>query len=208
MKRLLAVAAALLLTACVDTRVVTPKPGASEVDGQAPTATVEAREVLAKRREAQIADCPVSDPVVAARPDGLPDITLSCLGGDSQVRLAGLRGRPVVINLWASWCGPCRHEAPHLRELAQNTEGRLQVIGIDYADPNPLDAVSFAEVAGWRYPQIVDPQKTLAPDLGIVGPPVTLFVTADGRIAHRHTGPFTSTDQLKKLTAQHLGVSW
>ena len=56
------------------------------------------------KRAAKIADCPASDPAVAAVGSGLPDVVLACLGGGRDVRLAGLRGRPMMINIWAQWC--------------------------------------------------------------------------------------------------------
>ncbi|WP_432558746.1 TlpA family protein disulfide reductase [Granulicoccus sp. GXG6511] len=163
--------------------------------------------VLEQRRAAGIADCPASDPDVPARADGLPDITLDCLGADSRVRLAGLRGTPLVINVWAQWCGPCRDEAPYLTEAADAAGDRVQFLGIDYVDPRPELAVEFADHAGWRYPQLVDPVKAIAPDLRIIGPPQTILVDADGRVVHRHPGPFTSTEQLGNLLDTHLGVT-
>jgi thiol-disulfide isomerase/thioredoxin len=177
-------------------------PAVPEVRGAGSTA-----HVLDQRRAAGIADCPVADPHVPARPDGLPEITLDCLGADSSVRLAGLRGTPLVINVWAQWCGPCRDEAPYLAEAAALTADQVQFLGIDYVDPRPELAVEFAEAAGWRYPHLVDPDKAIAPDLRIVGPPQTIFVDADGRITHRHPGPLISTEQLTELIHTHLGVA-
>ena len=71
------------------------------------------------KKAAGIADCPRSDSDVAAVPSGLPDVVLPCLGGGREVRLAGLRGKPMMINVWAQWCGPCREEAPYLAEVRQ-----------------------------------------------------------------------------------------
>lgn len=177
-------------------------PAAPEIRGASSTA-----HVLDQRRAAGIADCPVSDPDVPVRADGLPDLTLDCLGADSEVRLAGLRGTPLVINVWAQWCGPCRDEAPFLTEVAGRAGTKVQFLGIDYVDPRPELAVEFAQKAGWRYPQLVDPDKAIAPDLRIVGPPQTILVTADGRVVHRHPGPITSTEQLLDLIDKHLGVT-
>lgn len=172
-----------------------------------PQAGARTADVLEQRRAAGIPDCPTTDPGVPARTDGLPDLTLDCLGADSAVRLAGLRGQPLVINVWAQWCGPCRQEAPFLTEASGRLGERVQFLGIDYADPYPERAVAFADEAGWRYPQMVDPDKTIAPDLRIVGPPQTILVDAEGRIAHRHPGAYTSTDQLLDQIHTHLGVA-
>lgn len=206
-----AAAAMMLLTGCVaSTPVQTRSESAASAGAPVATPAVDlgsTAHVLDRRRAAGIADCPVSDPAVPARSDGLPDLSLDCLGADSSVRLAGLRGTPLVINVWAQWCGPCRHEAPFLRAAAAQAGDRVQFLGIDYADPRPDLAVEFADQAGWRYPQLADPDKAIAADLRIIGPPQTILVTADGRVAYRHPGPVNSTAELTDLIGTHLEVT-
>lgn len=196
-----------LLAACGDGTVQPLPPGAGGDERQR-AASGDTSHLLGARRDAGIADCPVSDPDVPARTDGLPDLTLSCLGGDSQVRLAGLRGKPTVINIWAQWCGPCRQEAPILAELQDTAGDRLNFIGIDFVDPRPELAIDFARESGWRYPQLVDADKQIAPGLKVVGPPQTVLIDADGKVVHTHPGPFASTEQAKRLIADELGVQW
>lgn len=214
---LLAVLSTLVLAGCAGTPPVTAAPGAGTPGTNAAGAGPDAEAanapgtapLLEARRAAGIADCPAADPGVPAVPNGLPEVTLPCFGEDSQVRLAGLRGKPLVINVWAQWCGPCRTEAPMLREYADRVAAAgapVQLLGVDYADPRPDLALEFAQQAGWRYPQLVDPGKKLAAGLNIIGPPQTILVRADGSIAYRHPGPVTSTQQLADLVAQHLGV--
>lgn len=182
----------------------TSQPSAEEPD---PSASDE-DDLATRKAEAGIADCPASDPEVAPVADGLPDLTLECLGGGTAVRLAGLRGTPMVINVWAQWCGPCRQEAPFLSSVAHQVEDRDDVafLGIDFADPRPELAIDFARVAAWQYPQLVDPLSETKPDLKVAGIPVTLFVAADGRITHTHYAPFGSEEELKQAMAEHLGV--
>ncbi|GAA1824784.1 TlpA family protein disulfide reductase [Microlunatus capsulatus] len=163
--------------------------------------------LAAEKAAAGIADCPASDPAVAAVPDGLPDAVLPCLGGGREVRLAGLRGRPMIVNVWAQWCGPCRDEAPFLAEVAADPGSDVLVLGIDHADPEPARALEFARVAGWRYPQVQDRDLVLRRDLQVVALPQTFFVRADGTIAHRNLRPFTSADQIRSLAREHLGVT-
>lgn len=175
-----------------------------------PTPTpVPAERLTALKRAAGIAACPPSDPAAAAIADGLPAVTVPCLGGGRSVRLAGLRGRPLLINVWAQWCGPCREEAPALAEAARDAPSGLLILGIDYDDPEPDYAIEFARLSGWRYPQLADPDRTLAAPLRVAGgPPQTLFVTAAGRISYRHTGAFSSAEQIRSLARRHLGVEW
>ena len=163
--------------------------------------------LAAEKAAAEIADCPASDPGVAAVADGLPDAVLPCLGGGREVRLAGLRGRPMIINVWAQWCGPCRDEAPFLADVAATHRSDVLVLGIDHADDDPARALEFARTASWRYPQIQDQDLVLRRDLQVVALPQTFFVRADGTIAHRNLKPFRSADQIRELAQQHLGVT-
>ena len=182
-------ALAIALTGCA--------PGASaRASGSDPA-------LVAARKVAGIADCPASTDE-AALPDGLPDLSLDCLGGDSQVRLAGLRGRPLVLNLWAQWCAPCRAEARYLAEYSRKPEDGVQLLGINYDDPQPALALEFAQLVGWTYPQLADPQKSSATPLRVPGIPLTLLVDADGRVAARHSGPFSSTADLAGWVASGL----
>lgn len=199
-----------LLAACTGQTVKPLPPGSTGATGddRQRAGAGDTSHLLQARRDAGIADCPPSDPDVPARPDGLPEVTLPCLGGDSQVRLAGLRGKPTVINVWAQWCGPCRAEAPFLQQLQAGAGDRLNLIGIDFVDPRPELAIEFAREAGWNYPQLVDADKAVAPGLKVVGPPQTILVDADGKIVHTHPGPFRSADEAKQLIGDKLGVRW
>jgi cytochrome c biogenesis protein CcmG/thiol:disulfide interchange protein DsbE len=172
-----------------------------------PTATSPA-DLAGQKKAAQIADCPRSDPAVGVVADGLPDLRLACLGGGRTVRLAGLRGHPMLINVWAQWCDPCREEAPQLSKVAAVNRSPLLILGIDYADPRPDYALEFARLSAWHYPQLVDEDKAIEGPLRLsTGAPQTFFVTPEGRIAYRHAGPFTSTTEIRTLVREHLGVS-
>lgn len=172
------------------------------------TATVPANAALASARVAAgIPDCPDADPAATPVTGGLPATTLSCLGGERTLNLAGLRGRPTVVNLWAQWCPPCRQEAPYLREASASLGDRVLVLGVDYDDPRPDWAIEFASLVGWTHPHVVDPSRSVAGPLQVQGIPLTLFVDAQGRIVHRHAGPFTSTGQLEELVETYLGVA-
>jgi thiol-disulfide isomerase/thioredoxin len=164
-------------------------------------------DLAAMKKAAGIADCPKSDPDVAAVPSGLPDVVLPCLGGGREVRLAGLRGKPMMINIWAQWCEPCRAEAPYLADVATTNKSDLMIVGIDHADPRPDLAIEFAQLSTWTYPQVADPDVVLRAELQITGPPQTFFIRPDGTIAYRHAGPFDSADEIRNLAKKHLGVT-
>ena len=181
------------------------------VVGCSSTPTVEkpsAEALAAQKQAAGIVDCPASDPALAPVPNGLPDLTLDCLGGGRPVRLAGLRGEPMMINIWGQWCPPCRAEAPFLTEVASTPPPGLRLLGVDYIDPRPDWAIEFAQLSAWTYPQVQDPDKTLEPPLQLAaGIPQTLFVRADGTIAYQHRAPFRSSAEIRSLLQQHLGVT-
>jgi thiol-disulfide isomerase/thioredoxin len=183
-------------------------PAASEEPPEIPPAAVAPANLAALKRAAGIADCPESDAAVAPVEGGLPDQRVSCLGGGRDVRLAGVRGTPMLINVWGQWCAPCREEAPYLTEIATSSHRGLLILGIDYDDPRPDYAIEFAQLSKWRYPQLADPERQLAGPLKVsAGPPQTLFVSADGVIVYRHAGPFRSADELRQLVRTHLDVN-
>ena len=170
------------------------------------TAASHAQSLPALKRQAGIEPCPPTPANVEAVDGGLPDVTLSCLGGGRQVNSAGLRGAPTVVNLWAQWCGPCRSEVRLFQRLHEQAGNRVRVIGIDFADPQAGAAIAFAASQGMTYPQLSDPDTALKASVGVPGLPVTLFVAADGTIAGRQFGPIDSFGQLIELVNDDLGV--
>jgi cytochrome c biogenesis protein CcmG, thiol:disulfide interchange protein DsbE len=194
----------IMLAGCAGSAVPTPPVESSAEAVPTPELTAD---LAAMKKAAGIADCPRSDPEVAALPAGLPDVVLPCLGGGREVRLAGLRGKPMMINVWAQWCGPCREEAPYLAEVAAANQSDLIIVGIDHADPRPDLAIEFAQLSTWTYPQLADPDVVLRTELQITGPPQTFFIRPDGTIAYRHAGPFSSAAEIRDLADKHLGVT-
>lgn len=178
---------------------VTPSGGASapSVSGPPPSAPPE---LVAA---ADLADCPATDPEVAARDDGLPDLTLPCLGEGPDVRLAGLRGTPTVINLWASWCAPCRDEMPLLADLAAT--GTVRVLGIAVQD-DPGPSLSLLADVDAHYASAQDYSGSTKSVLRWVGLPMTIFVDADGVVTRVERGQITSAEQLDAMVAEALGV--
>lgn len=147
--------------------------------------------------------CPASTPDTPPLADGLPNVTLACLGPGPDVTLSGLRGTPLVLNVWASWCVPCRTEMPMLASLSADSAGALQVLGVDVQDDRRAGA-DFAANAGIA--SVYDPSGSSRAGLGWPGPPVTYLVAADGRIVHRIVGQIPDAATLRQAVRQYLGV--
>jgi cytochrome c biogenesis protein CcmG, thiol:disulfide interchange protein DsbE len=204
---LAAVLLSLLSSGCTDDGIVTRSPGSvGTAAGQSQPVGTPSTDLTAQKEAAGIADCPTSDPSVPAVSNGLPDITLPCLGGGRSVRLAGLRGQPMIINVWAQWCLPCRQEAPYLSAIAADRPAGVRILGIDFVDPRPDLAIEFARLSGWTYPQLQDLDKSLSESLQVSAPPQTILVAADGKVVYRRAGPLDSAAELRGLAKQHLGV--
>jgi len=129
-----------------------------------------------------------------------PDFALADLDGQ-PIRLADLRGRPVVINFWASWCAPCVEEFPLLRAAAERhaAEG-LVVVGIVVRDRSEA-ARDFMVRNGATWAAAMDPGERVALGYGILGPPETYFVGRDGKIAARQIGQLSAASLDEKLAA-------
>jgi len=135
----------------------------------------------------------------------LPDLTLPCLGNGPAVALRRLAGTPTVINLWASWCGPCRAELPAFEQVQDAAGGRLRVLGVVHEDPAGR-ALSLAVDTGVHFPSVVDEAGRLLRALGRQNMPTTVFVDAGGRVVEVYTGaPFTA-ETLRQRVLDRLGI--
>lgn len=134
-----------------------------------------------------------------------PDFVLADLDGN-PLRLSDLRGRPVIVNFWASWCGPCVEEFPLIRAAAERhaTED-LAVVGIVYRD-NSEAARRFMSRMGAPWPAAMDPGEQVAQAFGIYGPPETFFIDANGVVRGRQIGQLSASD-LERQLAQVLAYS-
>jgi thiol-disulfide isomerase/thioredoxin len=156
------------------------------------------------KREAGIAPCPSAAATPPAH-DALPDVVLACLGGGRDVRLSGLRG-PMVVNLFAQWCGPCREELPHYQTLHEKAGHRLRVLGLDYLDTQPAGALALARTAGVTYPLVADPDGSVRTAFRVRGLPGIVLVDAAGRVVDVQYRVISSYAELRGLVRQRLGV--
>ncbi|MGH2663507.1 MAG: TlpA family protein disulfide reductase [Actinomycetota bacterium] len=110
--------------------------------------------------------------------------------GRFQALLQELSGTPVVVNIWGSWCPPCRLEAPGLATVSREFGGRIQFLGVDILDSRPA-ARQFILEFDWQYPSVFDPEAEIRDGLGYFGQPVTLIFDPDGRKTFEWAGPLT-----------------
>ncbi len=139
---------------------------------------------------------------------GLPAVTLPCLGGGDDVDLSTLRG-PLVINLWASNCGPCVKEMPALQQFHERYGDRVGVLGIDFVDTQPEAALALMARTGATYPSLADPGGTLYDERDLElgqGLPQFLLLDADGEVAGRAAGGLESVAEVVALVEDQLGV--
>jgi thiol-disulfide isomerase/thioredoxin len=123
--------------------------------------------------------------------------------GAYEERLAALRGFPVVANVWASWCGPCRLEFPHFQRVAAAYGKRVAFLGIDSQDSDDA-ARTFLREAPVPYPSYTDPDGEIVKSIGADrGLPDTAFYNRRGELAHLKQGPYTDVATLRADIERH-----
>lgn len=148
------------------------------------------------RSGARLAPCPAAAPTAPA-PGPLAGITVPCLGADGQVDVgAALAGRPALINVWASWCAPCRDELPAIAGYAARP-GSAPVLTVDVRD-DPVAALSLLRELGVTLPAVTDPQGALRGALAVPPAlPASYVLRADGTVRRVDPPiPFRSADEV------------
>jgi cytochrome c biogenesis protein CcmG/thiol:disulfide interchange protein DsbE len=141
--------------------------------------------------ERALADAPPQLAKLYANGDAL-------IGGGAEAldsQLAALKGFPVVVNVWASWCGPCRSEFPELQKASAKRGDQVAFIGVD-ANDNDAAARDFLAELPVPYPSISDPDEQLKKRYNLRGYPSTAFYNSAGDVVYVKQGPYTSESEL------------
>lgn len=123
--------------------------------------------------------------------------------GKDSISLASFKGKPVLVNFWATWCTPCVKEMPLLEAAYRKSGSKVAFLGVDREDFRP-DAQTFLKRTGVTYPSAYDRDGSLDEAYRLRGMPTSVFIDASGRIVDQVTGPVTESqldDGLKALTA-------
>ena len=185
--------AALLLTGCASGAMAEPEV----------TSTREP-ELQALVDAASLEECPERTEGADAAFPSLPPVILPCLGEGPAVDLATVRGRPMVVNVWASWCPPCVAEMPMLAQAARDYP-QVRFLGIDLQD-RPDKALRMLDEFDVPFASVVDETGIIRSSMSVSGPPVTFFVTADGVVAGRWDGLIPSRELFDGLLDTYLEI--
>lgn len=180
------------------------------VDGGRPAARdhrdADTPEALAgPRARADLAPCPSAE--AGPGPQALRGITLECAGDGTPMDLAaGLAGRPVLLNLWAYWCGPCADELPALAEYQRRMGDRVTVLTVHQDENETAGLLRLAEL-GVRLPTVQDGRRLVAAALKVPNVmPATVVLRADGSVAEILPRPFTDADEIAAAVNPSIGV--
>ena len=132
----------------------------------------------------------VRDPQPAAGHPA-PDFTLTRFDTGTDASLSDWQGKPIVLNFWATWCGPCRAEMPALQAAYDQYGGDLLVVGVEQGEENTVVG-TFLDEFGITFPILLDTQMTVGRDYRILGLPTTFFIDSQGVIRRVHAGQLNS----------------
>ena len=129
---------------------------------------------------------------------------LDCLDGGVGASIDSIKG-PAIINVWGSWCSPCKEEMPILRSFYEKAQGKVLLIGVDVEEASLEYGRKFVENNGITWPNLFDADGKSRAYFGM-GVPVTWFIASDGSVAYKHIGVLKNEIDLISLTSKYLGV--
>ena len=149
----------------------------------------------------EVVDCVEVDHVAAKADDTL----LNCLSGTEKISVESLRG-PLIVNVWGSWCGPCKQEMPYFVDFHHQANGKVKLLGIAVEEAKAQDSKDFIISYGITWPNLYDAKGVTRAIFGM-GVPVTWFIDEQGTVVYKHIGVVETTEELIELTAKYLKVA-
>jgi len=134
------------------------------------------------------------------------EVSLPCLVGEGSYAIGPLGDRPMVVSLWASWCGPCVAEAPEVERFHQLAGDQVAVIGVNTQDVRER-ALYFAEEFDWTFPSLFDDRGDVMRGQGLMGLPAIIFIDADGTTKATLSAGDVTTEDLVAAAEEHFGVT-
>ena len=129
-----------------------------------------------------------------------PDFALKNLDGET-IRLSDFKGKPVIVNFWATWCGPCRAEFPEFQEVAIENGDNLVIIGVNHTSSDTPSLVpDFVQEFGITFPIVLDETGETVKTYRVLGLPTTVFIDRSGIVSEVFTGPVNKAYIDSKLT--------
>lgn len=184
-----------------------PSAGAS---APVPEVPVDPAQLATARTDAGLADCPRTG-LPASERSVLAGVIAPCLATGAPYDVgAGTAGTPMVVNMWAVWCAPCRRELPVLADYAARANGRVTVLAVHAKEgaASPYPVLTFLTDLGVRLPTVLDTDGRIAAALEAPRVfPSTILVRADGTVAKVLPQLFESPDELAAAVRQYLGVT-
>lgn len=135
-----------------------------------------------------------------------PDFELTSVEGET-IRLSDYKGRPVIVNFWATWCGPCRAEFPEFQQAAVDNADRLVIIGVNNTTADQAELVPpFLEEFGITFPIVLDEEGEVVKAYRILGLPTTVFINSNGIVNEVFTGPLNKAYIESKISELSSGL--
>ena len=132
-------------------------------------------------------------------------LVFPCLDGKSALHFSALRG-PLIVNVWGSWCAPCKEEVPIIRSFYEKANSQLHILGIDVEEARPADGRAFIVENGMTWPNVIDPDGRSRGFFGM-GVPVTWFIDSKGVVVYKKIGAMRSESELRDLTLRYLNIA-
>ena len=131
-------------------------------------------------------------------------VPLECLGGGSAIAADSIRG-PALINVWGTWCEPCKQELPHLAHFLAKYSDQVDLVGIAVEEKSMESVRKFIQSHGISWPILYDATGATRGKFGM-GVPVTWLVDKSGKVVYKKYGPFKSTEEIELAAIKYLGV--